>query len=239
MADELNALLENLSQKFQLAFETLKIDSYTLEVLTVLNMPSHLEALVENNALNDPLKDLPLWAKVWPGSIVLGRFLRKLAFPSQSLLELGAGSAVVSLIAANLGFEKIWATDQNSDALNAAKANVLNNKLEAQIKVQYLDVLDSLSFKDLPSFDLIVASELLYLEELHRPILELLKSNLAPQGQAVFCTDLARKKPQFASLATKDFEVIKGHLGLKSLDEEGELEHRIYEILILKAKSLN
>ena len=37
---------------------------------------AYLDGMLARKAIRDPLKDLPLWAKVWPASFVLGRYLR-------------------------------------------------------------------------------------------------------------------------------------------------------------------
>lgn len=83
------------------------------------------------------------------------------------------------------------------------------------------------------SFDMIAASEILYLDDLHRPLLKFVDRFLAPKGKAFFCTDIARLKPRFAKLAAKNFKVIQGHIGVKS-GENGLEQRRVYNITILE-----
>ena len=74
----LDQILADIRKTFDVDFVPLQLDDGQLEVLNINNMQSHLDGLLARHAIHDPLKDLPLWAKVWPGSFVLGRFLRKL-----------------------------------------------------------------------------------------------------------------------------------------------------------------
>ena len=118
-----------------------------------------------------------------------------------------------------------------------ARANVLHNKLQDLIDVCYLDVSRPGKDERFPEgFDRIVASELLYLDDLHRPLLKFVDRHLAPGGKAVFCTDMARAKPHFAKLAAKTFQVQEGHIGVKSQDADGKEQRRIYVLHILERK---
>ena len=76
----LDQILADIRKTFDVDFVPLQLDDGRLEVLNINNMQSHLDGLLARHAIHDPLKDLPLWAKVWPGSFVLGRFLRKLGY---------------------------------------------------------------------------------------------------------------------------------------------------------------
>ena len=232
---ELDRLLADIRTTFAAEFEPLQVDDGTLDVLTVRDMPRHLDALLRRGAITDPLRDLPLWAKIWPGSFVLGRFLRTMRPEGKRLLEIGAGCAICSMVAARYGFAHIVASDTVPAALAFARANVLRNHLEHIIDVRHLDVTAPGRDARFPDgFDIIAASELLYLDDLHRPLLKFLDRHLAPGGKALFCTDLARAKPRFAKLATKSFHVQEGKIGVKSRDDDGTEQRRIYTICILE-----
>lgn len=237
MSEALETILEKIREKFVVSFDPLDVDGKTLEVLTIQNMHEHLDSMLSAHAIKNPLKDLPLWAKIWPGSFVLGRLLRKYEPNGKTLLELGGGCAILSLIAAQYGFASILTTDINEDALLFAKANVLHNHLENSISVRALDLKAPMpSHARLPSYDIIAASEILYLDELHRPLVKFLAGHLKPSGLALFCTDHARHKPRFAKLAQKSFQLQEGHIGVKAHNEEGEEERRLYDILIVRPK---
>ena len=234
-ASELDRLLAEIRTRFAVEFEPRQVDDGTLDVLSVRDMPRHLDALLRHGAIRDPLRDLPLWAKVWPGSFVLGRFLRTQGPEGKRLLEIGAGCAICSMVAARYGFAHIVASDNMPEALSFARANVLRNHLEDRIEVRHLDVTTPGKDMRFPGgFDIIAASELLYLDDLHRPLLKFLDRHLAPGGKALFCTDLARAKPRFAKLAAKSFAVREGNIGVKSRDAEGAEQRRIYSICILE-----
>ena len=235
MPETLDTILATIGQKYAVQFDPLQVDDQTLEVLTITNMTEHIDDLLRFNRIKNPLKDLPLWAKVWPSSIILGRLLRKYDLNGKHLLELGAGLGIVSLVAANYGLEQITTTDIQPDALLMAKANVLKNNLDNKIQVKSLDVSAPSDINaSWPSYDFIVASELLYLEELHRPLVKFLERHLKPAGLGLFCTDHARQKPHFAKLAKKSFELQEGHIGVKTTGDDGQIERRIYDILIIK-----
>ena len=234
MNDTLDTLLEDIGHRFEVEFEPLAVDGRSLSVLTVRNMREHLDRLIAEHAIRNPLRDLPLWAKIWPGSFVLGRLLRRYEPAGKTLLELGGGCGILSLIAAGYGFSAITTSDINEDALRFARANILKNSLENLIAARFVDVrAPSPDNAHLGSFDCIAASELLYLEELHRPLLKFLGRHLKAQGRAFFCTDHARAKPHFAKLARRQFAVEEGHIGVKSENDDGTPSRRVYDILIL------
>lgn len=233
--EDIDSLLAAIRATFEVEFEPLQVDESALEVLTIRNMQSHLDGLLQRRAIRDPLKDLPLWAKIWPGSFVLGRLLRKYEPEGKSLLELGAGCGILSMVAARYGFARIVLSDIVEDALRFARVNVLRNRLQDRVEVRRVDVTTpgrDPRFSE--GFDLIAASEILYLDDLHRPLLKFVGRHLAPGGKALFCTDLARAKPHFAKLAARSFKITEGRIGVKSRDEDGEEQRRVYSILILE-----
>lgn len=229
---QLSAVISEISKKYETAFEPLAVDGNTLQTLAISNMTRHLDRLIAANAIHNPLLDLPLWAKIWPASFVLGRFLRKFQPEGKTMLELGCGMGICSLIASRYGFAKILATDINRDALLFAKANILKNSLQDVVSASWLDVRDP-DRKFPEKTDFICASEILYLDELHRPLLKFVERNLAPFGKAFFCADLARDKKHFEKLAKKSFNVTTGCVGVKN---EAENERKIYKIIILEPK---
>lgn len=230
----LEDILASIRSTFDVEFEPLQVDESRLEVLTIKNMQTHLDSLLQRRAIHDPLKDLPLWAKVWPGSFVLGRLLRKYDPVGKSLLELGAGCGILGMVAASHGFSRIVVSDINDDALRFAKANILHNGLGNKMEVRRVDVQAPVTSCGVQEqFDMIAASEILYLDDLHRPLLKFVNRFLAPGGKAFFCTDIARLKSRFAKLAAKNFAVTQGHIGVKT-GEAGDEQRRVYNITILE-----
>lgn len=235
-SSELKAVLDEIARRFQVSFHPLQYDDVTFQVLDVANMTQYLDRLLATKAIKNPLKDLPLWAKIWPGSFVLETYLRKKAVTQgRNLLELGCGCGVLSLLASRLGFASITASDVEDEALLFARANVLKNHLEHLIHVQHVDVTRPGKNPCLDSeIDIIAASEILYLDDLHTPLLNFLDRHLAQDGQAVFCTDMARRKPHFARKAAKRFKVQELYLPGSFTDKEGALQRRLYSLLIVQ-----
>ncbi len=234
---ELADLLAGIRQRFEVAFCPMSFnDEKVFQILDVNNMTQYLDRLVQTKALKNPLKDLPLWAKIWPGSFVLETYLRKkVACEGKTMLELGAGCGVLAILASRLGFARIITSDVEDMALRFAKANVLKNNLQDQIDVRHIDVTRPGVCPGLATnLDIIAASELLYLDELHGPILNFLERHLADQGQAVFCTDVARRKPHFAKKAAKRFTVSEVFLPGSFSNRDGEPQKRIYSLLTLQ-----
>ncbi|MBQ7606899.1 MAG: methyltransferase [Desulfovibrionaceae bacterium] len=234
MHEDEAALLERIRAQFTVHFEPLAIDDISLQVLAIDNMQEHIDKLLARHSVKNPLRDLPLWAKVWPGSLVLGRLLRKYEPNGKTMLELGCGMGLVSLIAAHYGFSHIDCTDVNEQALLFARANILHNGLDDRITVSQLDLqVPTPNHADRPIYDIIAASELLYLPELHTPILKFAAAHLAPSGLALFCTDRARRQKDFPKKAAKYFNCQEGNIGIKTKDGD-TVERHVYGITILK-----
>lgn len=228
---ELDSLLAQIRTRFVVEFEDSTIDDIPLYLLTVQNMTSHLNKLIAHRAIANPLRDLPLWAKVWPASFVLGRYLRKLDAQGKSLLEIGAGCGVSSCIAARYGFADILVSDISPDALQFARANVLKNGLEERVNVRKIDV----ATDALPrTFDYLVGAEIMYLDELHKPMIKFCKKHLAAGGKVLFCTDIRRKKARFLKFAAKEFTVSENLVGMRSRSQDGEEERFVYSIHTLE-----
>lgn len=234
--DSLDTLLEQIRTRFRVGFKPLDTGTAKFEVLDVENMTQYIDKLIGTHAIRNPLKDLPLWAKVWPGSFILEVLLRKkVDCARKRFLELGCGCGVLSLLASTLGFSSMVASDIEEDALLFTQANVLKNGLGDKIKVEHVDVTrPGVDPRFADGIDVIAASEILYLDDLHRPLLNFLSRHLAPGGKAVFCTDMARRKPHFAKIAAKEFKVNEIYLPGKVTDAEGKPTQRLYALLTVE-----
>lgn len=228
------AILSRIRPTFDVEFESMDVDGRILQILGITNMQAHIDSLIRLKKIHNPLQDLPLWAKVWPAALILGRFLRKYDPTGKNLLEVGAGTGVCGLIASGYGFSKVTLTDVENMALEFSRANIFKNNLQDRVEARYLDLCDQDNSDVTGHFDIIAASELLYLDKLHRPLLKLLQRRLASNGKALFCTDRARLKPHFKKLAQTDFKVEEGNIGVKSCEADGTEQRRVYNILILE-----
>ncbi len=191
-AAELERLLTKARERYEVEFETLTVDDAPLEILQIRNMVGHLDRLIAANAIKDPLRDLPLWAKIWPASFLLG-----------------------------------------DDALLFARINVLRNGLADRVEVRRCDITAA---RLADRYDVVAGAEILYLEDLHRPLAKFLARHVAPGGQAMLCTDKRRKAAHFLKLAGRDFDVAEQPVGVKSTGDDGQEERRLFLVHRLTPK---
>ena len=100
---------------------------------------------------------LPYWADLWPSAFILAGRLADTKGGGRRLLELGCGSGLVATVAALAGFA-VTASDYYDDALLFAKTNAWRNG--AAVETRNVDWRGLPA--DLGTFDLVVASDVLY-----------------------------------------------------------------------------
>ncbi len=218
---DLEELLRLAGGKYALEFEPVSLGGASLQILQIADMRERLDRAIAEKALHDALGRLPLWAKIWPASLVLGHVLSRMPARGRSLLEIGAGCGVAGLAAAALGFESVCITDIDADALLFARINILKNNLQDRAYVCRAD-LRSDTLADMPEggFDLIVGSEILYLEDLYRPLVKFIKRHLAAPGadrtpEALLTTDHRRSAKGFFKRAEKEFHIEHRQIGVR------------------------
>ena len=213
----LDDLLAFAGKKYALEFEPVSAGGVTLRILQIANMRELLDAAIAENALKDALTTLPLWAKIWPASLVLGHALASLPPAGHKLLEIGAGCGVAGLVAAALGFNACI-TDINPDALLFARINILANDLGERARVCRADIeSDNLGER----FSLVLGAEILYLEHLYRPLVKFLARHLRAGGSdpapaALLATDHRRNAKRFFKLAEKEFSIAHKPIGIRA-----------------------
>ena len=135
----------------------------------------------------------PLWAKIWPASLVLAGCLAEMpVVPEKKIIEIGAGAGLVSIVAACWGHD-ITLTESNPDALQFARANALVNDCP---RLPILD-LDWNSPQLEDTVDLLVASEVTYKSEDLQPLLGLFKRCLSPDGEVLIAGEMRRVSKDF------------------------------------------
>ncbi len=219
--DTLQDLLDRAAQKYALEFEDVGVAGKTLRVLQIADMRERLDAMIRSGALDDALNSLPLWAKIWPASLALAHALNARK-DKGTLLEIGAGCGVVGLAAAACGFRRVVVSDINEDALLFARINALQNNLADRVEVVRLDIRDP----EPPSgFDLVAGAEILYLEDLYRPLVKFLGRVGAPE--TLLASDHRRAPKRFFKLAEKEFTLGHKQLGLRGKGEDETEKHLI------------
>jgi predicted nicotinamide N-methyase len=158
-----------------------------------------------NNFINpeDVLDDFPLWAKLWKASWILADFLaQKEANPDEELLEIGGGLGLVSIVGFACG-HRMMMTEYNPHALEFARANAhLNNC--ARLPIVRLDW----NHPNLAgSFDIILASEVVYRSQDFAPLLNLFQSYLAPSGEIILASEMRKTSGEFYKFFQSEFDI--------------------------------
>lgn len=150
-------------------------------------------------------EDLPYWAFFWPPAVGLGALLAaEPLLAGRTVVELGAGSAVVGLAAAISG-AKVTVTDYLADSVALCAYNARKNNL--QVGLLQAD------WKDLdiwpPGADVIVGSEVLYEPEAAEKICNLLASPALRLGGIFLIIDPGRPfiSNFIKGLTSKGFDV--------------------------------
>ncbi|MCL1939872.1 MAG: protein N-lysine methyltransferase family protein [Desulfovibrionaceae bacterium] len=216
----LDDLLALAGSRYALEFTPVSAGGVTLHILQIADMRERLDRAIAQNALQDALNTLPLWAKIWPAALILGHVLRHMPIDGRSFLEIGAGCGVTGLVAAALGFERVCISDVNEDALLFARINILKNGLQERAQVRRVDVSsDTLDER----FSVIAGSEILYLEHLYRPLVKFFKRHLAAQDnpEVLLATDHRRKAKPFFKRAGKEFRIEHRQIGARETPTSG------------------
>lgn len=230
----LDELLDAAKARYDVRFEPVTIGGVTLEILQLAD----LEALVDKlarKAGSGPI-ELPYWAKIWPASMLLGHFLTHLGpGEGRSLLELGAGVGICGLFAAAMGFNALI-TDIHPDALLFSKINILRNGLADRADVARADfAADRLGRR----FDVILGSEVLYLEDTYRGLLKFLLAHIAlnQTAEVVLAKDFTRKASRFLGPAEKEFHLAERVVGYKETNpENGQPERKLCQVYRLRPR---
>lgn len=143
----------------------------------VLVRPANAEELISEEDF-DHDERLPYWADLWPAAAALAEHVMGLPGAGSRLLELGCGLGLVAAAAARAGFD-VEATDYYDDALDFASLNAWRISGRA-IRTRHLDwrALPT----DLGTFDVVVASDVLYERPYAALVAGIFARTLAPQG---------------------------------------------------------
>jgi len=121
---------------------------------------------------------VPYWSVLWRSGLALARELDPEAVRGKRVLELGCGLGVPSIVAARAGAE-VQATDADPDALALLERNAEANG--ARLETALLRWSEADALLERGSFDLVLASDVLYERTSVGPLLDLLP-RLAPEA---------------------------------------------------------
>ena len=232
--EEMEQLLERARDKYDVAFEPVRIGGLTLDILQIADMEAYIDYLAETTRER---LELPFWAKIWPASVILGYYLGTLP-PEKPLdmLELGAGVGLCGLAAASRG-HKVLITDNHPDALLFSRINILRNNLQEHASVQAADFTsDRLSRR----FNCILGAEVLYQEDTYPQLVRFLTEHLgtSPDDEIILSASNARKSPSFFQRAQETFQLSHKTLECRdkaAADSTDQESHRI-SIYRMKAR---
>ncbi|KAJ1944945.1 Methyltransferase-like protein 21B [Linderina pennispora] len=149
---------------------------------------------------------------VWDGAYILSTFIHHhLQLSAKSCLELGAGNALVSIVARLKGAERVIATDLD-DYLDFIKGNIQQNPGPAgapEIEVRHLRWGDD--HPGIGKVDVVFGSEILYLQDLHQALLATLQQLMHKDSVAYFIY-------KNRSLGEHAFQAAAAHSGFKIVE---------------------
>jgi predicted nicotinamide N-methyase len=151
-------------------------------------LPPDLDALIDIDAFERDER-IPYWANVWESAIVLAEELMAMEGAGRRLLELGCGLALPAIVARKRGFDAV-ASDYEEDALEGVRYNAARNAAEG-LETRLLDW--RRLPEDLPTFDLVVAADVLYEQHHAEALATVVARTLAPHGTALV-TDPGRAR---------------------------------------------
>ena len=195
-----DALVLALTRRFRTSVHEAIVDGHTYSILK----PANPDDLIREE---DFVKDerLPYWADVWPSSIVLAGKLHELDGAGKNALELGCGVGLSTLAATSAGFD-VLATDYYEDALDVTRANVFRN-LGLLARTRLVDWRHVP--KDLGTFDLVFASDVLYEKEYALLLPIILCRILGSEGRALIADPGRVAAPMFIEACQEHGLVIR------------------------------
>jgi predicted nicotinamide N-methyase len=153
-----------------------------------LRGPANYEQLIDEPSVAERFardEYLPYWAEFWPAAVLLAEEVAgwepAAASGPPTVLELGCGLGLISIVAARRGY-RVIATDYDEHSLAFAAENARANDVTMETRcVDWRERYDDLRI------DRIVAAEITYERRHLAPIAAFLRTHLTPGGKAVIC----------------------------------------------------
>lgn len=199
-------LLDLVSAKLPVHFESVRIGDDVVECLQLSDMEAYIDQRVQLSSPEAGIDSLPLWAKIWPAALPLALYMRRITpVPGERVLEIGAGLGISGLFAAKRGFSVVL-SDVIPEALLFARINVLRNRLDDAVRVISLDITGT---DHSERYDRIIGSEVLYRERYFAPLLHFFRTHLEPKPTAeiLLSADTCRRSIKFFAAAKEFFQI--------------------------------
>ena len=175
-----------LARQFELATTRVTIEGRHYDLLR----PRSVDELIseEDFAIDERI---PYWADCWPAGRVLAERIARNAGYDRSLLELGCGIGLVSIVAQQTGYRAL-ATDYYGDALAFAAANAERNGIR-HLDTRLVDWRRPPD--DLGTFDVVAGADVLYERPHAAQIAAVIDRALAPGGMGLISDPQRRTAP--------------------------------------------
>jgi predicted nicotinamide N-methyase len=176
-------------------------------------LPFSIEPFVDKNF---PMNDFPLWAKVWPSSMVLADFMAAQPVdPERRILEIGAGIGIAGIAASAFG-HNITITEYNTDAMEFAGANAIINGCFG-IPVISMNWNNP---QKMCRYDQIIGSEVIFRKEDFASIQKLFQSVLKPDGEVILVSEIRKPVLEFYQKMKDLYELKVQQKVLRSENDE-------------------
>lgn len=174
--NDLPAVEASLRRRFRVVDTTVCVGDRMLSIIH----PASAEDLINERDFERDER-LPYWAELWPSARVLAEHVLSMPGDGRSFLELGCGSGLVTTCASLAGF-RVVASDYYEDAVRFARVNAQRNGGRAARGL----LLDWRALPpQLPRFDVIAASDVLYERPYGALVARVLDATLRDGGQAI------------------------------------------------------
>ena len=177
----------------------------------------------------------PWFGTVWPSARALGNFVATLDFSDKTVLEVGCGLALPSMVAARRG-GVVTATDRHPDVLHLLESNLQRNGLEGRVQFAELDWLEPADTRA-PSdvrYDWVIGSDVLYERHLPAALAKSIARLVRPGGKVVIA-DPARPylHPFVQAMGELGFDVESIRDRVIGLSPEPSSTPELVEILVV------
>ncbi len=199
--------------------EVIQIDiaPYTIDIERVTNIDALFDDLIAKGAEHEDMKDerIPYWAELWPSALALSHYMvaMQLNWKEQSVLEIGCGLGLPSIVAGKLGATDVVLSDYLAEAVDFAKANWNRNILA---KAEGISV-DWRSPNPALAADVLIAADIAYEERTFEYLAPAFKALCKPNGVILLSEPNRALAKSFLQQIENQGFVIKKHQTKQSL----------------------
>lgn len=219
-------LIDIAVKKFgEVEFQEVAVGDVTVQVLQLKNMQQYLDKLMDKTRAGMKVA-LPLWAKIWPSSVVMGYSLSKFPLNEGSkVLEVGGGTAVNGLVLASRGYD-VTVVDCDQDSVLFSRINALKNGLGDRVSVVCSNFKEPMDDR----YDCVVGCEMLYDERVFEVMADFIEGSLVEgdAGEVFFSLDLKKAAKPFFEKSNDHFKIMKSMSKYRDKDSGDEKEINLF-----------